>query len=142
MGTRDSRPQNELVDRLQAAVNAHDLDRLVDCFSDDYVNETPAHPARGFRGREQVRRNWSQIFAGVPDIVCDLICSDQVGQTLWTEWEMRGHRLDGSDHLMRGVVRFTVEGGRARAARFFLEPVDPSDVDADQAAERLIRPQS
>jgi ketosteroid isomerase-like protein len=51
-----------------AAVNDHDLDALVACFAPDYVNETPARPQRGFRGREQVRRNWTQIFAGVPDI--------------------------------------------------------------------------
>ena len=27
--------------RLQAATNAHDVDAIVACFTDDYVNETP-----------------------------------------------------------------------------------------------------
>ena len=40
----------DMVDRLVQATNDHDLEALVDCFAVDYVNETPAHPARGFRG--------------------------------------------------------------------------------------------
>lgn len=44
-----------LLDQLQEAVNAHDLDGIVACFALDYRNETPAHPMRGFVGRDQVR---------------------------------------------------------------------------------------
>ena len=40
-----------VLQRLLVALNAHDLDALVACFADDYVNETPAHPRRGFRGQ-------------------------------------------------------------------------------------------
>lgn len=57
-----------LLEHLLPAVNDHDLDGLVACFDEDYVNVNPAHPERGFRGSEQVRRNWSQIFARVPDV--------------------------------------------------------------------------
>lgn len=57
-----------MLDRLVRAVNEHDLETVVSCFDAGYVNETPAHPERGFRGREQVRRNWTQILAGVPDL--------------------------------------------------------------------------
>jgi len=53
----------EVVNRLLAATNAHDVDALVGCFAPDYVNETPAHPLRGFHGHEQVRSNWTAIFA-------------------------------------------------------------------------------
>ena len=54
--------------RLEAATNAHDLDGLADCFAVDYENLTPVHPARGFIGRAQVRRNWHTIFRAVPDL--------------------------------------------------------------------------
>jgi hypothetical protein len=50
------------------AMNAHNLDAMVVCFADDYVNEWPTHPPRGFRGSEEVRRNWTQIFAGLPNL--------------------------------------------------------------------------
>jgi hypothetical protein len=49
-------------------MNAHNLDAMVVCFADDYVNEWPIHPPRGFRGSEEVRRNWTQIFAGLPNL--------------------------------------------------------------------------
>jgi ketosteroid isomerase-like protein len=56
-----------VVERLNAAMNAHDLEAFLACFRDDYESEQPAHPDRAFQGREQVRSNWSAIFAGVPD---------------------------------------------------------------------------
>ena len=83
-----------LIERLCRAVNEHDLEALTDCFALDYHNETPAHPARGFEGRSQVRRNWEQIFAAVPDITAEVrLIADQ--ETVWSEWEMRGTRPDG-----------------------------------------------
>jgi ketosteroid isomerase-like protein len=120
------------VDRLCAAVNAHDLDALVDCFSPAYRNETPAHPSRGFAGQAQVRRNWEQIFGAVPDLVADVSWTAD-DQTAWSEWEMRGTRRDGVPHLMRGVVIFGVEGDVAAWARFYLEPVDSGTADVNAA---------
>lgn len=32
-----------------------------------------AHPERGFTGRDQVRRNWEQIFAAVPDVTAEVV---------------------------------------------------------------------
>jgi len=130
--------RRNFADHLSAASNSHDIDRLVDCFTRDYVNETPVHPERDFRGLEQVRRNWTRIFANVPDIVAEVVRSDQVGDTVWSEWEMRGTRVDGGEHLMRGVMVFTVDGERASAVRFYLEPVDRGGVDADHAVEQLV----
>ena len=127
-------------DRVCEATNSHDIDRLVECFTEDYVNETPVHPERGFHGREQVRRNWTQIFAAIPDITAEVIRSDQVGDTVWSEWEMRGTRLDGEEHLMRGVMIFSLDEDRARALRFYLEPVDRSRLDVDQAVKQILLP--
>ena len=128
----DSEPM-AMVRRLEAATNAHDLDALADCFSSSYRNETPIHPARGFTGRDQVRRNWQTILAGVPDLRAEVIRAAVSGDVVWTEWEMSGRRRDGSPHLMRGVVIFMVAGGRATGARFYLEPVDPTAADVDSA---------
>jgi ketosteroid isomerase-like protein len=123
----------EWLARLVDATNAHDLDRLVGCFAADYVNTTPAHPARGFTGREQVRRNWAQIFAAVPDLRADVVAESIDGERAWTEWNMRGTRPDGSPHHMAGVIVFDVADGVAREARFFLEPVDASERSVDDA---------
>ena len=121
-----------LVERLCRAVNEHDIEALTSCFAPSYRNETPAHPARGFEGQAQVRRNWEQIFAGVPDISAEVRwIADEV--TAWSEWEMRGMRRDGSAHLMRGVVIFGVERSESTWARFYLEPVQEGGDDVDAA---------
>jgi ketosteroid isomerase-like protein len=128
----------QVVDRLVAATNAHDLDSLVDCFAVDYVNDTPAHPLRGFTGREQVRRNWSAIFAGVPDIAATVTAAAVDGHKAWTEWQMRGTRRDGLPHVMAGVVIFDVTADRIGSARFYLEPVETASGDVDAAVARAM----
>src|SRR5438270_12392709 len=121
------------VDRLVRATNQHDLEALTACFAEDYQNETPAHPARGFRGRSQVRRNWEQIFSFVPDIHTEIIRNAVDGETAWTEWDMRGTRRDGKPHRMRGVIVFGVADDVIRWARFYLEPVDERAATVDEA---------
>jgi ketosteroid isomerase-like protein len=128
----------EVVTRLVAATNAHEIDDLVDCFATGYVNETPVHPQRGFRGRDQVRRNWTSIFAGVPDVTARVVASVAEGQTVWTEWEMSGTRRDGASHAMAGVIIFGVREDRIAWARFYLEPVEQSSGDVNTAVERAM----
>jgi ketosteroid isomerase-like protein len=130
-----------LVHRLLGATNAHDVDAIAACFADDYENETPAHPSRGFRGRDQVRRNWEQIFASVPDLHAELVRSAVDADTAWTEWVMAGTRRDGSSHEMRGVIVFGVRDGLASWARFYLEPVDDGTSTVDDAVrDQVTRP--
>lgn len=120
-----------MVERLVQATNKHDLESLAACFAQDYENETPVHPARSFRGREQVRRNWDQILTFVPDLRVIVSRSAYEGDTAWTEWDMVGTRRDGTAHHMRGVVIFGVRDGLAEWARFYLEPVDSSSGTVD-----------
>ena len=121
------------VSELVEAVNRHDLEALTALFAPDYVNETPVHPARGFTGQEQVRRNWTTIFGIVPDLSAEVTAMAVAADTVWTEWTMDGTRRDGAEHHMRGVVVFTVADGRATAARFYLEPLDTSTSDVNAA---------
>ncbi|MDQ6810981.1 MAG: nuclear transport factor 2 family protein [Actinomycetota bacterium] len=129
-----------VVDRLLRATNGRDVDALAACFAKDYENLTPAHPARSFRGREQVRRNWEQIFAFVPDLRAEVTRTAIDGDTAWTEWEMTGTRRDGTAHHMRGVVVFGVGDDVVRWARFYLEPVDLDAGTVDDAVrEQVVR---
>ena len=121
--------------RLRDATNLHDLEALVGCFAPDFVNETPAHPARSFRGRDQVRKNWAQIFAAVPNLETEIMDSASSGDTVWTEWEMRGTRLDGAPRLMRGVSVFKVVDDVFTSVRFYLEPVEQGGVGIDGAVQ-------
>ncbi len=127
-----------VVERLVGATNHHDLDAVAACFAVDYVNETPVHPGRGFQGREQVRRNWEQIFGFVPDIRAEVLGAAIDGATAWTEWEMTGTRPDGSLHHMRGVIVFEVADAMVSRARFYLEPVDEHSGDVDAAVSAQV----
>jgi len=124
--------------RLERATNAHDLAAVVACFAPDYKNDTPAHPERSFIGRDQVRRNWEQIFAGIPDLTATVQRSAVNGDEVWSEWEHRGTRRDGSAHVMRGVVIFGVADGLLAWARFYLEPVQAGGENVDAAVRRQV----
>jgi hypothetical protein len=108
-----------LVEQLDAAMNAHDIDEFVALFAADYDSEQPAHPDRAFAGREQVRANWSEIFAGVPDFRAELVRASADGETLWSEWRWAGTGLE-----MAGVIVFGVRDGRFAWARLYVEPVE------------------
>jgi ketosteroid isomerase-like protein len=124
--------------RLVHATNAHDLDALVTCFGADYRNEAPAHPGREFTGPEQVRANWRQIFTFVPDVRAEVLRWAEDGSDVWSEWEMRGQRRDGTPHHMRGVIVFGVVDGQAAWARFYLEPVvEAHDTVTDAVATQV-----
>ena len=124
--------------RLERATNAHDVNEVVACFAADYRNETPAHPERGFTGREQVRGNWEQIFAAIPNITAKVLRSAVNGDEVWSEWEHRGTRRDGSPHLMRGVIIFGLGNELLTWARFYLEPVQEGGGNVDAAVRRQV----
>ena len=111
-----------IAERLEAAMNARDIDAFVALFAPDYDSRQPAHPDRAFTGNGQVRANWSEIFAGVPDFRAVLLGSSADGETLWTEWEWRGTGLH-----MAGVIVFGVRDERFAWARLYVEPVEHGD---------------
>ena len=88
--------------------------------------------------REQVRRNWEQIFAFIPDLSATVLRSAVNREEVWSEWEHRGTRRDGSAHMMRGVVIFGVGNGLLTWARFYLEPVQAGRENIDAAVRRQV----
>src|SRR5436189_295130 len=85
----------EVIGRLAAAVNAHDLDAVAGLIHEDYRSEQPAHPGRAFAGRAQMLANWEAMLAGIPDFRAEICRSVQDGDTAWTEWRWSGTRTDG-----------------------------------------------
>jgi ketosteroid isomerase-like protein len=111
------------IQRLQQAINEHNLEELVACFAQDYVSVFPAHPERAFQGNEPVRANWSEIFRLVPDIQAELLGAVEEGDTIWAEWEWRGTHIDGQISIQRGVTIQRVSAGKMDCARLYIEPV-------------------
>jgi ketosteroid isomerase-like protein len=117
-------PPADVVTRLHAAMNAHDVGAFVECFAEDYDSEQPVHPDRAFRGREQVRQNWTAVFTGVPDFHAELVRLEGGGDVAWSEWRWHGNQTDGGTLEMAGVVVFGIHDDRVAWARLYVEPVE------------------
>jgi ketosteroid isomerase-like protein len=126
-----------VAERLNAAMNARDIEAFVDCFHEDYDSQQPAHPDRAFRGRDQVRTNWSAIFDGVPDFEAELMAVAASGDTEWSEWRWRGTQSDGTPLDMAGVIVAGVGDGRLRWARLYVEPVEQGGAGIDAAVRGM-----
>jgi len=122
--TRQTVDPLAVVYRLRDAVNAHDLDALVDCFDREFHSQLPTFPDASFVGNENVRRNWEMIFTSVPDIAAEIVRSTTAStNTVWAEWQQEGTQRDGRSHLARGIVIFTIADGRIASNRFYVHPV-------------------
>ena len=125
-----------LVTRLHAAMNAHDIDAFVALFAEDYDSTQPAHPDRAFRGRDQVRANWSAVFAGVPDFRAELVARPRTATRPGREWRWHGTQADGSATRHGGR-----DGGGVREAvawaRLYIEPVEQAGAGIDAAVRDM-----
>jgi limonene-1,2-epoxide hydrolase len=127
----------EVVERMHNAMNQHDLEAFLACFDPGYRSEQPAHPNRGFGGREQVEKNWSALFDGIPDFHAELLATATEGDTLWSEWHWTGTRTNEAPLDIRGVTLFGIENGRIVSGRLYMEEVEEAGEDIDQAVSRL-----
>jgi ketosteroid isomerase-like protein len=118
-----------VVERLQAAMNRHDLEAFVDCFDPHYHSEQPAHPERTFSGSEQVRKNWSQIFGSFPDFQADLLRFTVESDSEWSEWHWQGTQEGGTGLNMCGVMILGIQDGHIKWGRLYMEPVEEESGD-------------
>jgi ketosteroid isomerase-like protein len=122
---------------LADAMNAHDVDAFVSLFAPDYDSRQPAHPDRAFTGRDQVRANWSAVFAGVPDFRAELVAAAVETDTLWSEWRWQGTHKDQSRLEMAGVIVCGVQSGMIVWARLYTEPVEQRGEGIDAAVRDM-----
>ena len=66
-----------VLQRMSDAINAHDVDAFVSCFTNDYQSEQPLYFG-AFSGLAQVRENGTALFAQVPDLRATLVASTTV----------------------------------------------------------------
>ncbi len=124
---------SDVIERLVVAMNAHDLDAIVELFHPDYTSEQPILGGRAFVGSAQVRANWSAMFAGIPDFHAELLRSAWDDDTAWTEWSWRGTKENGDPFHVRGVALFEIRNDRIAAGTLYVD-----DVRAPQAIEDAV----
>ena len=113
-----------LLEKMRAALDAHDLDKFVGFFRDDYVGERPRHPGSPMSSREDVRNNWAEVISDVPDLRVDIPAAVEDGNTIWSEWRAYGTARSGAMLELRGVIIFGVQDGQVAWSRMYLEPVE------------------
>jgi limonene-1,2-epoxide hydrolase len=128
---------SDVVERLAALMNEHDLPAVVDLIHQDYRSEQPVHPGRAFVGRAQMEANWRAMLDGVPDFHSRLVRSVQDGGTVWTEWHWTGTRSDGEPFEMRGITLFEVQQDQIVAGRLYMEAVERDDAGIEDVVEGL-----
>ena len=112
-----------VLQRMSDAINAHDIDAFVSCFTNDFKGEQPLHPENPFTGQTQVRENWTAMFAQVPDLRATLVASTIHDDLSWAEWHWQGTHKSGSAVNVRGVVVAGLRNGIIAWARLYMEPV-------------------
>lgn len=104
-----------LLDRFAAAWNAHDVDTLMACMTDDGVFESAAGATvAGTRsvGTAAVRKAYQAVFDTYPDARWNeprhFVASDRAV----TEWRFTGTTREGQKVEVNGCDVFTLRGGR------------------------------
>jgi SnoaL-like domain len=124
--------------RLAEAMNNHDPHGMAAQMAEDYFSEQPVHPNRTFTGNTQVAINWTQMFAGVPDMVSTVVAEDTVGSRSWSEWRWDGHHTDGSEFAVRGVIVAGLrDDGLIQWMRLYVEPVEQHSAAIEETVRQL-----
>ncbi len=94
-------------------------------------------PAAASGADDQVRTNWSTIFAAVPDFTAELRSHCRGQGHEWSEWVWTGTRSDGSALNMAGVILAGVRADRIAWGRLYIEPVEAADEGIDAAVKKM-----
>ena len=111
MGTGDS----DVLVRLLDAFNAHDLDRIMECFATDCVLETPRGESpwgTRFDGPDAVREGLAQRFQGLPDVHYGEDEHWVCGRHGVSRWLLTGTTTSGESVRVHGcdIFDFTADG--------------------------------
>ncbi len=111
----DSSSDSEMLERFLDAFNRHDLDSIMEFFTDDCVFETPRGPdpwGRRLEGKEQVRKGIEARFAGIPDISYGNERHWVLGERGVSEWTITGTSTSGEPVEVQGCDLFELRDGK------------------------------
>ena len=112
-----------------AAMNRHDLDRVMDSFGEHPVFEFPAGSPLGGRreGREEVRAWFERWWDRFPEteftirsVSVENIFALGGTNTLHVEWDLRETDRAGNSLEVHGVTALDVGGGKVRTDRQYI----------------------
>ena len=105
----------ETVKAILAAFNAHDLDAIMEFFSDDCSLDMPRGPdpwGQRFVGKADVRAGLATRFKGLPDVRYSDDRHWISGNMVVSEWLLTGTRTDGVQVKVRGCDHYEFRDGK------------------------------
>jgi ketosteroid isomerase-like protein len=105
----------ETLKTLLDAFNRHDLDRIMEFFSEDATFDMPrgAQPwGTRYAGKEEVRRGLASRFSGIPDVHYDDDRHWVSGNRAASEWLLTGTSATGEKIRVRGCDLFEIRKGK------------------------------
>jgi steroid delta-isomerase-like uncharacterized protein len=105
----------DVLERMAAAFNRHDLDAIMSLFADDCVFESPrgADPwGTRFAGKAEVREGLAARFRGIPDVHYGDARHFVAGERGASEWTLTGTTTEGERIEVRGCDLWTFDGDR------------------------------
>jgi ketosteroid isomerase-like protein len=107
-------PTIETLQAITEAFNRHDLEAIMEFFTDDGVFESPrgADPwGRRFVGKAAIREGLAMRFSGIPDVHYGGDDHFVVGDRGASEWTLTGNTKEGERLEVRGCDLWTFRGG-------------------------------
>lgn len=105
----------ETLEDLLDAFNEHDLDRIMDFFSDDAAFDMPRGPdpwGSRYVGKDEVRRGLATRFTGIPDVHYGDDRHWVSGARGVSEWLLTGTTATGQKLRVRGCDLFEFRAGK------------------------------
>jgi ketosteroid isomerase-like protein len=105
----------ETLKQLLDAFNQHDLDRIMEFFSDDATLDTPRGPhpwGNRYVGHDEVRKGLATRFTGIPDVHYAADRHWVRGDRGASEWLLTGTSLAGQKIRVQGCDLFEFRNGK------------------------------
>lgn len=105
----------ETVKAILDAFNAHDLDAIMEFFSDDCSLDMPRGPdpwGQRFVGKADVRAGLATRFTGLPNVRYSDDRHWISGNMVVSEWLLTGTRTDGVQVKVRGCDHYEFRDGK------------------------------
>ena len=104
-----------ILDEFANAFNAHDLEKIISCMTDDCIFEASAGPdadGEKFVGKEAVKNAFEKVFKDYPDARWNDPRHFISGNRAVSEWTFTGTRSDGTKVEVTGCDLFTFSNGK------------------------------
>jgi ketosteroid isomerase-like protein len=121
----------ELMRAISAAFNSRDVERIVDCFTDDGVfclARGPEPVGRTLKGKAAIRKALADRFQQIPDMRWEneeyILAGDDCAISLWT---VRGKGNDGEELNYQGCDIYRFRGDKIVHKNTFWKQVEHKD---------------